>query len=262
MKLNLSQSRLNTFEKCPRQYYYYYNLKYYGEQTSSTPLEFGILVHNLMEQAFNYEEGDRKEYLTSITLNKVSEIEDDPSKDYSMRLFNLLPSLKRAIDTFNVLQSEKYVQVMMFAVEDFNQEIIKSIVNRLEKQGKVGDFEGIFFGGYLDAHAIEDGKTSVIDWKTGKFSRRWISPYERQIILYTHIMRMNDFEIDQAKIMYLEQNYEHVVDVSVQNCRTVFEKSKNAFRGIIERMDDIENFEMIKEEAKCNQCSYSFICHR
>ena len=262
MKLNLSQSRLNAFEKCPRQYYYYYILKFYGEQTSSTPLEFGILVHNLLEQAFNYEEKDRKEYLRNITLNKVAEIEDDPSKDYSIRLMNLLPALERAVDEFEVLTSEKYAQVQMFTEKDFTLDEIFTITNRLEKQGKTGEFEGIFFGGYLDAHAIQDGKTSVIDWKTGKFSRRWLSPYERQIILYTHIMRLNEFEIDQAKIMYLEQNYEHVVDVSVKNCREVYEKSKNMFRDIIERQDSIENFEMKKEESKCNYCAYNIFCYK
>ena len=258
MKYYLSQSALQSFEKCPRKYYYYYILRYKGEMPFIAPMDFGITVHNLIERAYDIYKADRKEILGNMILDKASEMEDEV---YQARMIKLKKPLAKIVDTIDVSETELYVSDKLFDVSELSLETINAIINIQKRRGKDGELEGVWFGGFIDAVGIMNGKKIAIDWKTGKFSRMWVKKYERQLQLYTNLLRLNGEYINQAKIIYVEHDFEHNVDSKPSTCENEYSKMKDAFRDILALGDFIENFEMIKDPIECNGCSYDFICN-
>ncbi len=259
MRYYLSQSALQSFEKCPRKYFYYYILRYKGEMPFIAPMSFGILVHNLIERAYDINEADRKEVLANMIMAEASKMDfDDPYQERLMKLRKKLPNICAAID---VLETELYVSNKLFDITQLSAEAISAIINIQKRRGKDGDLEGVWFGGFIDAIGIMNEKKVAIDWKTGKFSRMWIKKYERQLQLYTQLLRLNNNYISQAKIIYVENNFEHNVDAKPASCENEYAKMKDAFRDVLALGDFIENFEMIKKPEECDSCSYDLICN-
>lgn len=262
MKLILSQSRLNAYERCQRQYYYKYILVFGGEKIFIKPLDFGILVHSIIEEALKYDL-DCKIVMKNIVHQKIIEIDDDSQRDYESRLLKLIPILEKICGKYKILSLEEKINYRMFEENEIKDEaVLSSIVKSLDRYGYEGGLEGIFFGGIIDAVVIHDGQDMIIDWKTGTYNRQWSAGNERQTQLYTHLKRLNDIQVDKAMIFYVEQEYKHMVDVDAKKCKDVYKTVKSKFKEILEKKDIIENFEMVNEPITCNGCFYDYICHR
>lgn len=265
MRHYLSQSALQAFEKCPRKYYYQYIMIYYGESTFSAPLDFGLSIHSILEKAMNATKADRPEFVTNLIYDKVNEVSDDAKKDYEGRLMKLIKPLSRICTTFDVTDTELYISDKLFEPDELSLETIDMLMDVRERKGKeVEDgFEGVWFGGYIDAVVKNGEEEDVVDWKTGKFSRMWLGPYERQAQLYTQLMRLNGRKVKRTIIVYVERDgFEHVVDSSEAICESKYNSMKEAFRNILAKGQDIEKFEMINNPVECNNCYFDFICNR
>lgn len=270
-RLVLSQSRLNTYDKCQRKYYYYYIALFFGEKTYIPALHYGITVHSIIEKIYkrlNEVEGLRpKNEIKTQIFQEIAEIEDEPEKDYEERLINIIKPLNGVIVKYKMLNAEIWVDTEMFIEDDFKDPEVFNIIRKLldkKDEDDLRPFGGVIFGGYIDAHAM-DVKTKnilVIDWKTGRFSRQWVAPYVRQIQLYTYLMRLNGHIIDEAKIIYVEHNSEHKIDVSQKICEEVYNTAKKKFEEILKKKDNILDFEMINEPIECNSCSFDYLCNR
>ena len=131
-----------------------------------------------------------------------------------------------------------------------------------KSRGEIIRFDGVWFGGFIDAVAQNGDAEDVIDWKTGRFSRDWVFSVERQVQLYTHLMRLANRVVDAAKIVYVEQkNKVHLVDVSIETCERVYNEMRETYKKILAIGEEIENFKKIDSVAECNKCYYDFICN-
>ena len=267
MRLMLSQSRLNKYEKCPRSYYYNYIINFKGEQIVSLPMKFGLLVHSLMEDIYKLaeknEDMDRAEIVKNLVFQKIVDIEGTDLADCEGRLSKLIKPISSLVNKYDMIEAERWIDVELFEEGEFSEEIIETIVRILDRFDKEGMLKGIFFGGYIDAFARDkDGNALTLDWKTGRHSKKWAPPYIRQIQLYVELFNRIGIGIDKGKLVYVEHRMEHDVDVDEKTCRATFNEMKEAFRKIILLGDDINNFPMIEDEPiSCNDCNYDLICH-
>lgn len=257
LKLKLSQSRLNAYDDCERKYYYRYILVFYGEQITSPAMEFGLLVHKMIQRINDSTEENKVDEVSNIIYQTIADHEE-----YEERLIKLIKPLISLVKEYNVIISEEWIEIKMFEDDELDEAMVASILKTFERKGKEGVFDGVYFGGYVDAYATDsEGKKTVIDWKSGKYTRKWSGGYIRQTQLYTQVERMLGKEVDKGKMIYVEQNYENEADVSEKTCQDVYDKAKATFLEILKKKDDIKQFPMIGDPAICNHCEYDLICN-
>ncbi len=235
--LDLSQSRLNSFVKCPFSYYVKYVLKIgeYGPAQISA-LDAGTFVHFVLERFFTVTE--KKDY--PLEDERVEEICDGIIKEYLRDIFGGEIENERVRYLFIGLRRTAllFVRAVMEEAEQSRFEIFSRelVFGRRVKDGPgsmavdLGDGTSVSFNGKIDRLDVcrSGGKTyvRVVDYKTGdkKFDLEAVKRgIDLQLLIYLFSVwksenadfaaELGDGEITPAGAMYISvKNTRKTVD--------------------------------------------------
>ena len=263
-----SHSAFGTYETCQRKYFYKYIVGLKGEKPYIQALDYGTLVHEMIETTLAQPFEDRTHFIDNLILNKIADLDEDHLRNYETKLIDIRDKMPPLMAKYDIGSAgiEKYIYTDMFDVDDLEKEQAENFLKIMYRRGKKidGCFMGVRIGGYVDGFLEEKqtGKNTVIDWKTGRYYTKpeWIDKYIKQIQLYGYILRDMGEKVDAGKLVYVEQQKEHEVDVSKSNCQAVFDGHKKTAIEIMGKGDFIHNFKVTDKARECMQCEYAVVC--
>jgi len=244
-KKNLSFSKFETYEKCPKQFWYQYVLNALPENQEASALYKGSTFHELVEySAKRQKDGD-----TDDVKKLLSELETkwDPTKYLT-----------------SPIQKEKQdKQSLVPALESYQKWTSSNpneiVALELPFTTYIGGFQ---VNGVIDrVEKTPDGEYVVIDYKTGGKKKKVDAANSPQLNLYALALKENpDYGKFPSKAMFFyvekpegEQLFEYdVVPAKVEEIKGIFEGYVEAIQG--------KEFEATPEMFACKWCEYSDIC--
>ena len=246
-----SASSLNTYRKCPRQYFYNYILNLTSDSGSMDNLTYGLAVHKAFEFALNYAM-DNKKYPTIDEAYEVfAKTIDESTCDYPEKLKQ---SAKE-----NIFSAGKYYEEKFLKLAD-----ISTLSTRAELKLEYVTQDGIVFNGYIDrVDKNPDGTYSIYDYKTGTdssgISKKGVhSDYYYQIGFYKYMLRKQENITSDIETRFLYPLIEEDVEpteISDTDCEEIAQE-------YIEIVKSIHNLEFDKP-VKCGNpkfCPYKSLC--
>lgn len=232
-----SYSKINTFEMCPRQYFYTY-IEHTPTEQKFIEAETGSIVHEVIE---------------NIHTENLGKIESKDLYDHLWRDKIINDEIKvvhveETIDQYYLLGEtciRNYIENYLKqdkAVTLFTEKTLKVIV------------EGIELTGRIDRISKEGSEAKITDYKTGKNrSFGW------QLPLYQFLFSKNygDCPVN-LELIYLRDPY-RVKKRKLTNIET-----DNILAQIFEKIEKIENAEVFyqRKSPLCKWCTFYEICQK
>ena len=244
-----SVSSLNTYRKCPREYFYNYILGLKSSSGSKDNITYGLAVH----KAFQY------------TINYAMKNKKYPSADEVYEIF------AKAIDGLSCTNPENMKESgkdNIFSEGKYYDKFISiSSIENLDSKAELSlDYtqDGINFNGSIDRiDKNPDGTYSIYDYKTGTdnsgITKGGIhSDYYYQIALYKYLFKKQydiHKEVSTTFIYPLIDECHTMKDISDEECEEIAQE-------FIDLVNKIHNFEFDRPEKCPNSkfCSYKNIC--
>jgi len=229
MKIEVSPTKMYSFETCPKQFY----LRYYKKEKPPVKIEHmmhvGSLVHKALEYLAEYPEFD---YIDECVSKAISEIDIVPTQE--------------------MIEESRAMIKNWFSEEKFENELVAS---EYKFQTLIDD--DLIIMGYIDrVERINDEMMKVIDYKTGN----QIYTYDdlknsNQLIMYA-IACYEEWGVEKVVICYdmVRMNRRFEIQVSLED----FEIKKEHIKQIYKRMKDGEHEAVISD--KCSYCWYKHNC--
>jgi hypothetical protein len=257
---SFSRTKVLTKES-KRKFFFKYAKHHKGERSKAVPLEFGTMVHELMDHVLTKPKHLRKKILMNKVAQMITKMSKEDSKIYETRLLNVVPVILKLLDEYRFITLEEKV---VSKVKDIDPDSkIGQTLWELTPE-KYRTPEGITsFGilGYIDAFCEQDGKTYVIDWKTGSFTIQKFKDYKEQGQQYAHQKRLKGDEVDGIRIVWIEQNgLTKEVPADAKTCERVFNAVGENFLNAVEngiKFCDLEDDCSGKPQS---WCEYSAMC--
>lgn len=245
-KKNLSFSKFETYEKCPKQFWYQYVLNALPENQEAPALYKGSTFHELVEDS-----GKRQKDGKTDDIKKLFdelEIKWDPTK-------YLTSSIQKE------QQDKKSLAPALEAYQKWSSSNPNEIVAiELPFTTYIGGFK---VNGIIDrVEKTPEGEYVVIDYKTGGKNKKVDATNSAQLNLYALALKENpDFGKLPIKATFFyvekaegEQLFEYTVDAAK------VEEIKNTLEGYVKAIQDKE-FEPTPGMFTCKWCQYSDICN-
>jgi len=264
--MRLSPSKINTYYKCPREFYYKYIAKIPEKKTIH--LFRGTLVHKILEDLFKYqfrnfsawEKGDPETWMQEqfetgweekiaskkwlLDLHSKEEI-DAMCKETNDILLNFVKSVDK-----------KLTEMVQWKIYKSKYQAWNSVAPKYaEKWVKSNDYAVI---GIVDAVCNDfDGGTTLLDYKTSKRYGPYLpEDYYRQLIIYAFLYTLEMGEMPKfVGVNYLRFDDTFFVKVN----QGVLDEAKETIMFVHdclkERMEVEENYEQ-KPQNLCKWCSY------
>ena len=195
--MRLSPSKINTYYKCPREFYYKYIAKIPEKKTIH--LFRGTLVHAVLEDLFKHkfknftawEKGDPSEWMEEQFQNRWAK--DIDSKFWLSELHTEEEMAAMKLETQELLQNfvgsvnKKLNEMVQWKIYKSKYQAWNSVAPKYaEKWVKSNDYAVI---GIVDAVCNDfDGGTTLLDYKTSKRYGPYLpEDYYRQLIIYAFL---------------------------------------------------------------------------
>ncbi|MEE3744564.1 PD-(D/E)XK nuclease family protein [Campylobacter porcelli] len=220
----ISFSRLNTYIKCPRQYYYKYIKNISQDRFSDEEaVEFGSAVHNALQEYF---EKSPDKFNKDEFLKLYSKYEDSDTT-----LKNELFKIK--LDEFEIKQNSHF------------DDGFSVLACEMEIEAK---FNGIPIKGKIDRVDTNGDEIWLIDYKSGS-----VDGASLQLAFY-EALYMAKFNIEAKGFFYSLQD----------NKFTPNKKSIDELSNTLKKLKDINKSKIPFEQdtKSCNYCPYTQICLR
>lgn len=248
-----SPTSVNTYLKCPRQYFYEYILGFPAKDGNADNMHYGTAVHDACEKAVKF-----------AIKNKHY-----PSKDEFIEYFkaklNNLPVSTHAMREILKERGEK-------ALDKFYVQLCNTSVNELFDVEKYIEFpiDDVKFCGIIDrVDKNSDGTYSIYDYKTGKAKDLGIiciggehEDYYNQIVLYKYFFEQKtNCKVKNTSFIFPDECDKNLdITFTQEECEAVVEKFKGAIKDIKNyKFEPIEQKER-KNSKACEYCQYKDFC--
>ncbi len=244
-KKNLSFSKFNTYEQCPKQFWYQYVLNALPANQEQSALYKGSTFHEIVEESAKRQ----KEGNTDDTAKLFSELQTkwDPKKYLTSSVQKEQQdrkSLTPALESYQKWSSSNPNEIVALELP-FTTYIggfkVNGVIDRLEK--------------------TPEGEYVVIDYKTGGKNKKVDARNSPQLNLYALALKENpDYGKLPAKAVffYVEKpEGEQLFEYEVESEKV--EEVKGILEGYVKAIQEKE-FDATPEMFTCKWCQYSDIC--
>ena len=264
--MRLSPSKINTYYKCPREFYYKYIAKIPEKKTIH--LFRGTLVHAVLEDLFKYkfknfsawEKGDPAVWMEEQFQERWAK--DIDSKFWLSELHTAEEMAAMKLETQALLQNfvgsvnKKLNEMVEWKIYKSKYQAWNSVAPKYaEKWVKSNDYAVI---GIVDAVCNDfDGGTTLLDYKTSKRYGPYLpEDYYRQLIIYAFLYTLEMGEMPNfVGVNYLRFDDTFFVKVNQGVLDEAKETIKYVHDCLKERMEVEENYEQ-KPQNLCKWCSF------
>jgi len=264
--MRLSPSKINTYYKCPREFYYKYIAKIPEKKTIH--LFRGTLVHAVLEDLFKkqfksfkqWEDGSPSKWMQEQFEGRWAK--DIDSKFWLSELHSDEEMAAMKLETGELLQNfvgsvdKKLNEMVEWKIYKSKYQAWNSVAPKYaEKWVKSNDYAVI---GIVDAVCNDfDGGTTLLDYKTSKRYGPYLpEDYYRQLIIYAFLytLEMGDMP-NFVGVNYLRFDDTFYVKVN----QGVLDEAKEIIMfvhdALKERMEDEDAYEQ-KPQNLCKWCSF------
>ena len=264
--MRLSPSKINTYHKCPREFYY----KYIAQMPEKKTIHLfrGTLVHAVLEDLFKkqfrnftaWEKGDPAVWMEEQFQERWAK--DIDSKTWLNELHTADEMAAMKIETQELLQNfvgsvnKKLNEMVTWKIYKSKWQAWNSVAPKYaEKWVKSKDYAVI---GIVDAVCSDfDGGTTLLDYKTSKRYGPYLpEDYYRQLIIYAFLYTLEMGEMPNfVGVSYLRFDDTFYVKVN----QGVLDEAKEIIMYVHdclkERMKDEDKYEQ-KPKNLCKWCSF------
>lgn len=246
---SFSPSSINTYLKCPRQYFYHYILDLKSKDGTPDTVSYGKAVHSACEFAVNYAI-ERNEYPTKEEfINSFKKgLDEQPMSSYKQR--------------------EIYLERGEKALEEYYVQLCNTPVKNLYATEKkvLLDIDGIKFKGIIDRiDKNDDGTFTIYDYKTGTAKNEKIicpegehEDYYNQIGLYKYYFEKESGSKVKETVFIFPEEFTNnfLLNLTEEDCDGIVSKFKNA-------ISDIKSYKFApsKDENVCKWCQFKDFCN-
>jgi len=292
----LSPSAINTYLQCSLRFYFRYVMQLPEPDDLKEEIDgmiFGNIYHDTMEALYKPFEGKvlNRSDIENIQKNKVL-IENEIRKKIAKNYFREKEeNTKKVIIEGKTLLIFENIKTYLNQLLKVDMELTPFTLISLEKNYKTeleievnGIKTIINVGGKIDRVDLVNGKTRVLDYKTGYvkstvfkevqelFARDLKEPKKEvlQAMIYTWILSVNSKETDFQPAIYnlrnlFKDNYNH--DVRWEKHDFSFSELKEDFVAelkslLAEIYSNQNSFNQTPHTEHCNYCAYKSICQR
>ena len=264
--MRLSPSKINTYYKCPREFYYKYIAKIPEKKTIH--LFRGTLVHAVLEDLFkvqfrnfsSWEKGNPSEWMEEQFQTRWAK--DIDSKFWLSELHTAEEMAAMKLETQALLQNfvgsvnKKLNEMVEWKIYKSKYQAWNSVAPKYaEKWVKSNDYAVI---GIVDAVCNDfDGGTTLLDYKTSKRYGPYLpEDYYRQLIIYAFLYTLEMGEMPNfVGVNYLRFDDTFFVKVNQGVLDEAKETIKYVHDCLKERMEVEEKYEQ-KPQNLCKWCSF------
>ena len=264
--MRLSPSKINTYHKCPREFYY----KYIAQMPEKKTIHLfrGTLVHAVLEDLFKkqfrnftaWEKGDPSAWMEEQFQERWAK--DIDSKTWLSELHTADEMAAMKLETQELLQNfvgsvdKKLNEMVTWKIYKSKWQAWNSVAPKYaEKWVKSKDYAVI---GIVDAVCSDfDGGTTLLDYKTSKRYGPYLpEDYYRQLIIYAFLYTLEMGEMPNfVGVSYLRFDDTFYVKVN----QGVLDEAKEVIMYVHdclkERMKDEDKYEQ-KPQNLCKWCSF------
>tara|TARA_R100000234_G_scaffold41590_1_gene24772 strand:+ start:904 stop:1914 length:1011 start_codon:yes stop_codon:yes gene_type:complete len=264
--MRLSPSKINTYHKCPREFYY----KYIAQMPEKKTIHLfrGTLVHAVLEDLFKkqfrnftaWEKGDPSAWMEEQFQTRWAK--DIDSKTWLLELHTADEMAAMKLETQELLQNfvgsvdKKLNEMVTWKIYKSKWQAWNSVAPKYaEKWVKSKDYAVI---GIVDAVCSDfDGGTTLLDYKTSKRYGPYLpEDYYRQLIIYAFLYTLEMGEMPNfVGVSYLRFDDTFYVKVN----QGVLDEAKEVIMYVHdclkERMKDEDKYEQ-KPQNLCKWCSF------
>ena len=264
--MRLSPSKINTYHKCPREFYY----KYIAQMPEKKTIHLfrGTLVHAVLEDLFKkqfrnftaWEKGDPAVWMEEQFQERWAK--DIDSKTWLSELHTADEMAAMKLETQELLQNfvgsvnKKLNEMVTWKIYKSKWQACNSVAPKYaEKWVKSKDYAVI---GIVDAVCSDfDGGTTLLDYKTSKRYGPYLpEDYYRQLIIYAFLYTLEMGEMPNfVGVSYLRFDDTFYVKVN----QSVLDEAKEVIMYVHdclkERMKDEDKYEQ-KPQNLCKWCSF------
>ena len=264
--MRLSPSKINTYHKCTREFYY----KYIAQMPEKKTIHLfrGTLVHAVLEDLFKkqfrnftaWEKGDPAVWMEEQFQERWAK--DIDSKTWLLELHTADEMAAMKIETQELLQNfvgsvnKKLNEMVTWKIYKSKWQAWNSVAPKYaEKWVKSKDYAVI---GIVDAVCSDfDGGTTLLDYKTSKRYGPYLpEDYYRQLIIYAFLYTLEMGEMPNfVGVSYLRFDDTFYVKVN----QGVLDEAKEIIMYVHdclkERMKDEDKYEQ-KPQNLCKWCSF------
>ena len=253
----LSPTKINTYYKCPRSFYYGYMDKKY--QPPSIHLVKGNVVHKVLEDFYRGYKPNAKKYLMELFKNTwekskkmLSMLEMPPEelashkKDAIMMIMNFYEvHYRKMMGTIVQGKAENEQHAFFLTKPKFKELYVKS--------------DELKVRGYIDrVHKGYDGMVTLGDYKTStKFGIGFSEDYKRQLGIYALLYEEDNKMADFVSIIFLRYGEEFLLEVTPSLLK--FARDSIDYVWEKTRSTAIEDYPL-KESRLCGWCPFISIC--
>ena len=264
--MRLSPSKINTYHKCPREFYYKYIAKIPEKKTIH--LFRGTLVHAVLEDLFKkefrtfsaWEKGNPSDWMEEQFQTRWAN--DIDTKGWLLELHTPEEMAAMKLETQDLLQNfvgsvnKKLNEMVQWKIYKSKYQAWNSVAPKYaEKWVKSNDYAVI---GIVDAVCNDfDGGTTLLDYKTSKRYGPYLpEDYYRQLIIYAFLYTLEMGEMPNfVGVNYLRFDDTFFVKVN----QGVLDEAKETIMFVHdclkERMEEEEKYEQ-KPQNLCKWCSF------
>ena len=264
--MRLSPSKINTYMKCPREFYYKYIAKIPEKKTIH--LFRGTLVHAVLEDLFKkefksfkaWEDGDPAAWMQDQFETRWTK--DIDSKGWLCELHSDEEMAAMRLETEELLQNfvasvdKKLNEMVEWKIYKSKYQAWNCVAPKYaEKWVKSHDYAVI---GIVDAVCNDfDGGTTLLDYKTSKRYGPYLpEDYYRQLIIYAFLYTLEMGEMPKfVGVSYLRFDDTFYVKVNQPVLDEAKELIKMVHDCLKERMEVEENYEQVPQNL-CKWCSF------
>lgn len=246
-----SASSLNTYRKCPREYFYNYILGLKSSSGSKDNLTYGLAVHKAFQHTINY----AMKYKKYPTIEEAYEVFDKTIDELPCEN----PDRLKESGKNNIFTKGKYYDKFISIASDENINAVAEMSLNYTTE------DGINFNGSIDRiDKNPDGTYSIYDYKTGTDSsgitqKGSHSDYYYQIAFYKYLFKKQENVNKDISTYFiyplLEDNAHIKKEITDNDCEMVANEFIECVKNIQELKFDRPN--------KCPNekfCSYKNIC--
>lgn len=250
-KVELSPSRLNDYNECPRKFFYTKILGIDVEEADWDNANFGTVVHKILEDAVIY----------------AKENGDYPSaEDVTKEFYKILDTKRFTTEAAKEKFIKRGLQVIDGYYKYFNK-IPVSMVEAIELDFKGLEVDGNLITGKIDRVVKNsDGTYGLYDYKTGTpASEKEIAiggdkeGYYNQLCFYKYAFeKMSGKKVSKTGIIYVEN---HSKNVDKNLCDEDMLYIENKIKETCKNIKEMK-FNPVKEtrEGACKFCAYKQLC--
>ncbi len=238
VKLTLSASRVDTFKKCPRKYYYRYIKRL---PTKDWPhFNLGTFVHGVLEHfhlgLLKDSKKKRSQLMKTSCINFLNQMRNDGKNLTNEQISEANEMLQNYLKTLE---------------KDFSYQVLS-----LEEKFTLSLNEDYDFMGFVDRMDLEeDGTYHIKDYKTSK-TAKYMKPFQLQAY---GIWLMNKFpEIVKFRGSYIMMRLNSKY-VSYEFNKEDVEKIHKELIEVAERIVNEERWPM-KQSKLCDWCDFNNVC--